>query len=313
MPRQNSLRRPVRVAGWLPRPSLFAVLAALVLVAACSSPTAPTPPPEPPLPPPVVVDPPSITCPPSVGDTAASDAGGSIIFGEPQVDKGAAPVTLACTHSSGSSFPIGVTTVECTATDAMNRTATCSFQVELTPSPKIAMTRFMAFGDSITAGEVTEPIGSANSLGAFLFTKQVVVPSASYPTMLQRSLTSRYLAQASSIQVINEGLPGETAPHAVPRFQAAFGRYGPQVVLSAVWVQRRQWPWRGQRRGGGGQHDGVGGKEPGRARVHCDAHSGQAWIAPDSRSVSPELQRSDAAVLRAEKAPSWWICFRRSA
>jgi lysophospholipase L1-like esterase len=230
MPRQNSLRRPVRVAGWLPRPSSFALLAALVLVAACSSPTAPTPPePPPPPPPPVVVDPPSITCPPSVGDTATSDAGGSIIFGAPQVDKGAAPVTLACTHSSGSSFPIGVTTVECTASDAMNRSATCSFQVTVTPSPKIALTKFMAFGDSITAGEVTSPIGS--SFGTFLFTKQVVVPSASYPTALQRQLASRYLAQASSIQVVNEGQPGETAPEALPRFLSAINRVRPEAVL----------------------------------------------------------------------------------
>jgi lysophospholipase L1-like esterase len=179
----------------------------------------------------VVADPPSITCPPSVGDTATSDAGGSIIFGAPQVEKGAAPVTLACTHSSGSRFPVGVTTVECTASDAMSRTATCSFQVTVAPSPRIALTRFMAFGDSITAGEVTEPIASANSLGGFPFTKQVVVPSVSYPTVLQRLLLSRYLAQASSIQVSNDGLPGETAPNAVPRFQAAFGRSGPQAVL----------------------------------------------------------------------------------
>jgi lysophospholipase L1-like esterase len=89
----------------------------------------------------------------------------------------------------------------------------------------------MAFGDSITAGEVTAPIGSTNSAGQFLFTRQIVVPSASYPTVLQRLLTSRFLAQASGIVVTNEGLSGETAPEALPRFLAAINRHGPQVVL----------------------------------------------------------------------------------
>ncbi|MGH9386056.1 MAG: SGNH/GDSL hydrolase family protein, partial [Vicinamibacterales bacterium] len=52
-----------------------------------------------------------------------------------------------------------------------------------------------------------------------------------YPTVLQRLLVSRFIAQASSIQVSNEGLPGETAPNAVPRFFNALGARGPQAVL----------------------------------------------------------------------------------
>jgi lysophospholipase L1-like esterase len=44
-------------------------------------------------------------------------------------------------------------------------------------------------------------------------------------------MASRYLAQASSLQVVNEGLPGETAPEALPRFLSAINRHGPQAVL----------------------------------------------------------------------------------
>ncbi|MGH9386185.1 MAG: HYR domain-containing protein, partial [Vicinamibacterales bacterium] len=185
MPRRSSWRRPVRAAVGVLGRSLVALL---FVVGACSSPTAPTPvtPPTPIPPPPIVADPPSITCSPSVGDTATSDTGGPIVFTAPRVEAGAAPVTVACTHTSGSTFPIGSTTVECTATDAMNRTATCSFQVTVTPSPKIALTRFMAFGDSITAGEVTAPIGGVGPAGEFPLFRQIVVPSASYPTVLQR-------------------------------------------------------------------------------------------------------------------------------
>ena len=154
-----------------------------------------------------------------------------MIFGAPRVEAGAAPVSVSCTHTSGSNFPVGVTTVECTATDAMNRTASCSFQVTLAPSPKIALTKFMAFGDSITAGEVTAPIGGITPAGQFPNFRLIVVPSASYPTVLQRLLVSRYLAQASSIQMVNEGLPGETAPEAVPRFISAVSRRSAEAVL----------------------------------------------------------------------------------
>ncbi len=206
----------------------------LFLAAACSSnpaaPTAVTPPPIQ-IPPPVVADPPSITCPPSVGDTASSDAGGPMIFGAPRVEAGATPVSVSCSRASGSNFPVGVTTVDCTATDAMNRTAACSFQVTLTPSPKLALIKFMAFGDSITAGEVTDPIGGVTPFGEFPIFRQIVVPSASYPTVLQRQLVSRFLAQSSTIQMINEGLSGETAPQAVPRFSAAVNSRRPEVVL----------------------------------------------------------------------------------
>ncbi len=228
MLRQSSTRRPLQAASRALSRSLGLIV---FVAAACSSPSAPTPvpPPDPPRPP-VVADPPVINCPPSVGDTATSDTGASIIFGAPSVEAGTAPVTAACTHTSGSSFPVGVTTVQCTATDAINRTASCSFQITVTPSPKIALTKFLAFGDSITAGEVTAPIGSANAAGQFL-TRQIVVPSASYPTVLQRLLTSRYLTQASSMVMTNEGLPGETAPEAVSRYLAAINRYRPEVVL----------------------------------------------------------------------------------
>jgi WD40 repeat protein len=41
------------------------------------------------------------------------------------------PVTVACNPPSDSSFPIGTTTVTCTATDTSNNTATCSFAVNV--------------------------------------------------------------------------------------------------------------------------------------------------------------------------------------
>src|SRR5688572_30533824 len=66
--------------------------------------------------------------------------------------------------------------------------------------PRISRTRFLAFGDSFTAGEVTSPIGSLT-----LIHKQIVVPTASYPSQLQTQLRITYLAQGTAITVVNGG------------------------------------------------------------------------------------------------------------
>lgn len=58
-------------------------------------------------------------------------------------------------------FNAGATRVVCTATDSKNITASCSFNVMVTIPPKIGATAFVAFGDSITAGEVRSEGSSA--------------------------------------------------------------------------------------------------------------------------------------------------------
>src|SRR5688500_10611778 len=74
-----------------------------------------------------------------------------------------------------------------------------------TPTPRISRTRFLAFGDSFTAGEVTSPTSTASQpIG-----KLVVVPAASYPSQLQTQLRIAYIAQGASIVVTNSGEPGE--------------------------------------------------------------------------------------------------------
>ena len=72
----------------------------------------------------------------------------------------------------------------------------------------LSKTRYLAFGDSITAGEVTFPVGSS-LIGATAITKQVVVPSAAYPTVLLKTLQGRYASQADAIAVANYGFGGE--------------------------------------------------------------------------------------------------------
>jgi hypothetical protein len=77
-----------------------------------------------------VVDatPPTITCPAPIVIEACVEGGPVAHFSATSADNcGAAPVT--CTHASGSTFPVGTTTVSCTATDALGNTASCSFPI----------------------------------------------------------------------------------------------------------------------------------------------------------------------------------------
>ena len=193
--------------SWVVRSGIAAALVSLLVGAACSkTPTAPTPPPPPP--PPPVANPPSISCVAGIARSTTSASGVAVTFDAPAVTDGQGSVSVSCSPESGTAFPVGATTVNCTATDSLNRTATCSFAVAVTKLPTLSKTRFLAFGDSITAGEVTFPISSLNG-GQGLITKQVVVPSAAYPTVLAKTLQARYPSQEDSIVVANYGVGGE--------------------------------------------------------------------------------------------------------
>lgn len=144
-------------------------------------------------------DPPKISCPAPVSQPSPNGQPIPAVYGTATASLGTPPVTIECTPASGSSFPVGTTTVTCTATDARQRTDTCSFTVTVTAPPRISLTRFLAFGDSMTAGEVVDP----NSLRGL-----VVRDDLSYPTDLRIALTIRYTAQMPT--VVNGGRAAET-------------------------------------------------------------------------------------------------------
>jgi lysophospholipase L1-like esterase len=204
----------------------------LMLTLACGSsgPTAPTPTPTPPAPTPPTSTAPSLTCGDEVSRATINAGGMAVSYTAPSARDGQSPVTVSCSPESGANFPIGTTAVTCTATDALQRTASCSFNVTVAKLPQLSRTRFLAFGDSITAGEVTVPAGGITS-GGFAATKLIVVPTASYPTVLERTLRGRYAAQADAIVVANYGLPGERAAVARSRFLSALSAVRPEAVL----------------------------------------------------------------------------------
>jgi lysophospholipase L1-like esterase len=173
---------------------------ALSALAACGSHGTDNSPPPPP------VGNPKITCP---ANQTVVAPGSSIVvsYPPPVATDGSPPLATTCKPASGTSFPIGVNDVVCTTTDAVSRQATCTFQVTVQPAPLLKGTNFLAFGDSITAGEVTNP--------SYLL---VVRPDLSYPTDLQKLMAARYFSQ--TVSVANCGLPEETAQDGVDRLES---------------------------------------------------------------------------------------------
>lgn len=168
---------------------VFVLAVALTTAAACGS--GPTPPPPPP---PAA---PTVSCPASISFDSPDNVALPVAFTVPTASGGQAPVTVTCSAQSGASFPLGSTIVTCTATDALQRTATCNFNVAVTPTPRISKTKFLAFGDSITNGR-------CNAGG------QMCPP---YADRLRELLVTRYTRQ--QFTVTSSGVNGETASNDV--------------------------------------------------------------------------------------------------
>ena len=142
----------------------------------------------------------------------SSDGGpAAVTFTEPIVNFGKLPVSTVCTPPPGSPFAIGQKTVTCTATDALQRTTSCSFSVTVLEPPRLTTTSFFAFGDSITSGEdgqnSTAP--SASVMSARIHPSVLVPQPQRYPQKLQQALAERYRTQFPT--VANQGAAGEMA------------------------------------------------------------------------------------------------------
>jgi lysophospholipase L1-like esterase len=147
----------------------------------------------------------------------------SVVYGTPTVANGAPPVTVVCTPASGTIFPTGPNTVTCTATDNQHRSDSCTFAITVSVPPKISATRYVAFGDSMTAGEV---VSAGNGFSRTLR----VVPEQAYPADLLKSLTNLYTTQAQSISVANQGKQGEAAVDGYARLRSVLSGSSYEVL-----------------------------------------------------------------------------------
>ena len=186
--------------------SLALAIVTLVSAGCGNGPTAPPPPPAL-----------TISCPANV-DVQSSDGSPVFVsFDPPRADGGVAPLTTSCTVQSGL-FNVGSTSITCQAMDSRNQSASCNFRVAVRPPPRLQFTRFLAFGDSLTAGEVS----FGPTLGVFL-------PNESYPSVLQRRLAAYYRFQTPV--VINVGFGGEEASTGALRFRNDLLQHRPDAVL----------------------------------------------------------------------------------
>jgi lysophospholipase L1-like esterase len=195
--------------------------------AACNgSSTKPTPPPVDQFP-----TGPTLVCPTPVSVTSPNNQPTAVTYGTATATGGAPPVTVSCTPASETLFPVGSTTVTCTATDTRQRAGTCTFGVTVLPPPTITATRYVAFGDSLTRGEdgtaAALTLQRTGQIGPRVF----FPPALTYPGVLQQLLTSRYTTQ--SFIVRNEGQSGERVADraTLTRFSRVVGSGSYDVVL----------------------------------------------------------------------------------
>jgi lysophospholipase L1-like esterase len=193
------------------------MLGALAL-ASCSSTSSTTPTPTP------TPDPVKIACPAPVSAQSALGQPTVVQFPAATTTNGAPPISVSCTPASGSLFSLGSTSVTCTATDALHRTDACTFVVSVAAPPILRLTSFIAFGDSMTAGEIV-------SEGSLPFRALRIDSAKSYPTNLFSDLLGYYTAQSQTIAVYTEGVTGETTTLGLSRLPGVLRTFPAQVVL----------------------------------------------------------------------------------
>lgn len=189
------------------------VLGFMVLGSGCGgNPNTPEPPPP--------VGEPAITCPASFSVNTSTPTT-VVTYAAPVASGGTPPTTVSCTVESGGTVPVGTTAVTCTNTDNIGRRATCGFNITVVLRVFVKYTNFWAFGDSITAGEVST---------SSLFSIKAVDPINNYPVVLRGLLNERYAQQ--TVSVGNHGSPAEPADAGADRLRAELiAGPVPQVLL----------------------------------------------------------------------------------
>jgi len=200
--------------------ALFLGSGAAFLAACSNTPVTPT----------QIYDSPQAVCPAPITRSSPTAQPVSVTYPAPAVVAGLPPTTVACAPASGSIFPVGVTVVTCTAIDHVNRVNSCTFPVTVVGPPHLNVTRFVAFGDSITWGENGTNAETILSVGRVRPFVQFAPPDT-YPGALLNSLLALYTAQ--SPQVANQGKPQEavTDPATFSRFVSSTPSSQYDVVL----------------------------------------------------------------------------------
>src|SRR5207344_3026217 len=106
---------------------------------------------------------PVLTLPANETLAATSPAGAIATFMASALDAIDGPVAVVCTPASGSTFPIGTTTVTCTTTDAAGNTASGTFTVTVgdKTAPVLTLPANLTLAATSTAGAIATFTASA--------------------------------------------------------------------------------------------------------------------------------------------------------
>lgn len=113
---------------------------------------------------------PALSLPADLTVEAAGPAGAMATFSASASDLVDGPVAVSCDHNSGATFPLGVTTVTCSATDKNNNTSTGSFKVNVLDTTAPTLT--------IPASSSLEATGPTGTVAAFTATANDIVDGA---------------------------------------------------------------------------------------------------------------------------------------
>lgn len=108
--------------------------------------------------------PPTIACSPNLTVTATTGQTTTTVnYSSPAASDNCPGVSVVCAPASGSAFPIGVTTVTCTASDASANTAACSFKVAVSGTLLASADSFMRDGADNTNEGANERLRIKNA------------------------------------------------------------------------------------------------------------------------------------------------------
>jgi hypothetical protein len=151
--------------------------------------------------------PPVITCPADLVQAASpGNCSAVVTYPSPTVTDDCPGVTFVCSPPSGSSFPVGVTKVNCVATDASGNTATCSLFVTVT-------------GD-VPCGGAFYMTGAAGANGSLLLTVRTAFPNLHYRAQETYNLLPAQWLELPNVFFTGQGyvLQAQIFPSGSPRF-----------------------------------------------------------------------------------------------
>ena len=108
--------------------------------------------------------PPVVSVPADTVTTTTNPAGAVVDYTATATDPEDGDLTPACTPASGTMFPVGTTTVSCTATDAEAISATATFKVTVNTPPVLAVPESFTVPATSAAGAVVTYVTTATDL-----------------------------------------------------------------------------------------------------------------------------------------------------